>query len=167
MDKVFGRLWMLLLVACGSGCAQRIATYNDWSELPGQVVGNRASDTTEVLPGAIDNKRVTAISVVRVFNDDGVLALCGALLVAAPTQAMLDNEVADFYRGVRSRLILGSYSISPRFMKLQPKQVANGILDERSVGSRGVQGNCVKTKQEWRDEFTKPSHLELIRTRSR
>lgn len=167
MNRFFARLGAVVLVAVVGGCAQRIATYNDWSELPGQVVGNRASDTTEVLPGAIDGKRVTAISVVRVFNDDGFFALCGALLVAAPTQSMLDNEVADFYRGVRSRLILGSYSISPRFMKLQPKLVANGIMDERSVGSRGVQGNCVKTKQEWRDEFTKPSHLELIRTRSR
>lgn len=157
----------MVVAAFLAGCAPRIASYNDWSDLSGQVVGNRPSDTQEVLPGSIDGKRVTAISVVRVFNDDGWLALCGALLVAAPTQSLLDNQVADYYRGVRSRLILGDYSISPRFMKLHTKILASGIIDERTVGGRGLAGNCVRTKQQWRDDFTRASHLELIRTRTR
>ena len=162
----FVRLLPLLAVAA---CAPRIVGYNDWVDKPGQIVGDRTGYSIEVQPGSLQQQRMTVITVVRVFDDGGLLGLCGAMVAAAPSQKLLEGEFADFFRDRNSTVTLGEKGrepvlISARFMRLHQKVVSSGVLDPESIDMNRLQGNCVTTKLPWRDDLKAAHHLDLVKT---
>lgn len=156
----------LLVVAA---CAPRIVGYNDWVDKPGQMVGGKAGYSIEVQPGSLQQQRMTVITVVRVFDDGGLLGLCGAMVAAAPSQKLLEGEFADFYRDRNSTVTLGGKGgdpvlISARFMRLHQKVVPSGMLDPKNIAMNELEGNCVTTKLPWRDDLKAAHHLNLTKT---
>lgn len=53
----------------------------------------------------IDGRPTTIISVVRAFNNGGVLGLCGAVVMAAPKE--VSNELAKYVSDANSDLVIG------------------------------------------------------------
>ncbi|MBC7952188.1 MAG: hypothetical protein H7Z12_10290 [Rhodospirillaceae bacterium] len=152
-----------------SGCANKPTKSSNNPTLtyrPAQIVGAMQGDTIEVMPGTINDKRVTAISVVRAVEENGRLGLCGALLLAAPNEDIL-RQLEDYAADANSELSVGEVSpvaIPPRFMHFEKRVVPSGMLEAKDVDFSALEGFCVVTEIPWRADFRSKNQLNLRKT---
>lgn len=148
-----------------AGCANHS---NRWTPLQSRVVGQQPGDTIETLPGAYPpGSTSTAISVVRSFDQDGMLALCGAVIFAAPAERL---EVLKTFVSDRNSILKvgefgdGQRAVSPKFMRVYALPVPNGILDAKAVDYSTLMGDCVRTEVPWRAGYAAKHSLDLEKT---
>lgn len=134
------------------------------------MVGAANGDTIEVVPAVLSEKRVTAISVVRAVNDEGRLGLCGALVLAAPDQVLLD-EMERYASDSSSDIGVGKATadvqpvlVTPRFMRFIRREVPSGIVEPKDIDLKTLEGNCIATEVPWRDDFRSTNRLNLRKT---
>lgn len=152
-----------------AGCTGRLGGDNRlaaWTPLAPQPVGQTAGDTIEELPGAIQERPATVVSVVRAFDDGGMLSLCGAVILAG-TKAQLP-ELNQFLRDVHSELEIGPSSdplrVSPAFMRAYDRETPTGLYDTKTIDYSRLEGNCVRTARPWRAEYRSANRLNLRKT---
>lgn len=158
IGRVLAVLVVLQLAACGGG-----GRIDHWTGLPPQMVGAAEGDTVEVVPGAVFSNPATVISVVRAFDYNGKLALCGALGMAAPTDELL-TELETYATDPRSLLWVGedrAVPVSPRFMKRYKRREASGVIEAKDVDLRRLEGACIATGRPWRPDFRSANWLDL------
>lgn len=152
---------VVLLTACAN-------LPNRWTPLDARAVGQEAGDTIETIPGGYPpGVTSTMISVVRTFDDHGLLAVCGAAVVAGPSDHMatLKSFVVDRNSILKvGEVDDGQLAISSKFMRIYALPVPNGILDAKAVDYSALMGNCVRTEAPWRPSYASNHHLDLRKT---
>lgn len=131
-----------------------------------QTVGQTAGDTIEEVPGVINERPATVVSVVRAFDDGGMLSLCGAVILAGGKAQLAELNL--FFRDVNSDLELGPASdplrVSPAFMRVYAREVPSGIYNAKTIDFSRLEGNCVRTARPWRAEYRSANRLNLRKT---
>lgn len=145
-----------------SGCVATTNRPRHASALPPRLVGQMEGDTVETIPGGLDGQPMTVFSIVRSFDHDGWLAVCGAVVLVGPQDSvsLLEPHLLD----ARSELVVGNaVSIPPRFMRRYKSISASGALDAERLDLRRIEGDCLVTELVWKPEYRSRSRLELGR----
>lgn len=162
---MIGRVAAVTIGLLLCGCANRIDTYRFLTPEP---VGNMPGDTIEYLPGAVWGGRpVTAISVVRAFEAQGKLNVCGALIMFGNPQT--SAELQSYANDQNSRLYLGDANskveIRPSFMRFHVRdEPPEGKVDPKQIDYKTIEGNCVGTDKIWNQVYRTNHSLRLVKT---
>jgi hypothetical protein len=162
----FRALLLLALASLTASCASKPPP-PVWKNMEPRPIGQTPGDTIETIPGWVDERRSTVISIVRAFPSNGKLAVCGALVLAAPKDqiALLASYVTD--QG--SELVLDPegekpLKLSPRFMHRYTREVPDGLLEASDVDYGTIKGDCIQTDIAWLPDYESANRLDLRKT---
>lgn len=145
-------------------CANRVT---QWTPKDAQLLGRAPGDTIETIPGVVGDRRTTIISVVRTYDDGGRLAVCGAVVAAAPKAQL--SDLYSYIADANSELVIAPDSdkplkISPRFMHRYTLEAPNGLLDAKALDYDALKGDCIRTDAPWRPDYASANRLNLRKT---